>query len=212
MFKGKDTLINKALANEKLLVVSNEDYEFYKNFEQYISINVDLKEGFIELNVKYDEPVRTAILAQKAQEILQKRVIEYKIKQAKEVLAYTKEQFEIKKGLLYAAQANLAAFKDRNAFISTSSFQTQLLRLESDYNNANVVYQELAKQVEQSKLQVSKDTPIFSILKPVVVPNEKSSPKRLLIIAIWSFLGFILISSYILFINSFNSFINALKQ
>ncbi len=212
MFKGKDTLINGALDNEKLLVVSNEDYEFYKNFEQYISINVDLKEGFIELNVEYDEPVRTAILAQKAQEILQKRVIEYKIKQAKEVLAYTKEQFEIKKGLLYAAQANLAAFKDRNAFISTSSFQTQLLRLESDYNNANVVYQELAKQVEQSKLQVSKDTPIFSILKPVVVPNEKSSPKRLLIIAIWSFLGFILISGYILFINSFNSFINALKQ
>jgi uncharacterized protein involved in exopolysaccharide biosynthesis len=45
-----------------------------------------------------------------------------------------------------------------------------------------------------------------------VVPNEKSSPKRLLIIAIWSFLGFILISGYILFINSFNSFINALKQ
>lgn len=211
-FKFQDSFASKCLSGQKIVVVSNEDYEFYENFDQYISINVDLKEGFIELNVQYDDPVRTAILAQKAQEILQKRVIEYKIKQAKEVLAYTQGQFDIKRGLLYTAQANLAAFKDRNAFISTSSFQIQLLRLESDYNNANIVYQELAKQVEQSKLQVSKDTPIFSVLKPVVVPNEKSAPKRLLIISIWTFLGFVLISGYILFKESLRSFINTLKQ
>jgi uncharacterized protein involved in exopolysaccharide biosynthesis len=45
-----------------------------------------------------------------------------------------------------------------------------------------------------------------------VVPNEKSSPKRLLIIAIWSFLGLILISGFILFNQTINAFFNALKQ
>ena len=113
---------------------------------------------------------------------------------------------------MYAAQANLAGFKDRNIFISTSSFQTQLLRLESDYNNANIVYQELAKQVEQAKLQVSKDTPIFSVLKPVVVPNEKSGPKRLLIIAIWAFLGLIIGAGKTLFNDQFNHFLQQLKN
>lgn len=199
-FKTEDSISNKIPGiSTDLIIVNKDDYEFFKNFDQYISINIDLKEGFIELNVEYDDPVRTAIIAQKAQEILQKKVIEYKIKQAKEVLYYTKEQFEIKKALLYTAQANLASFKDRNAFISTSSFQTQLLRLESDYNNANLVYQELSKQVEQAKLQVSKDTPIFSVLKPVVVPNEKTSPKRFLIISIWIFLGMILAAFDVLF-------------
>jgi len=211
-FKNKDSIAPGSLNGQKVMVVSNDDYEFYKNFEQYISINVDLKEGFIELNISYDDPLRTAILAQKAQEILQKRVIEYKIKQAKEVLKFTQEQYELKKALLYNAQANLAGFKDRNIFISTSSFQTQLLRLESDYNNANIVYQELAKQVEQSKLQVSKDTPIFSVLKPVVVPNEKSGPKRLLIIAIWAFLGLVFGAGKTLFQDQIQKFILQIKS
>jgi uncharacterized protein involved in exopolysaccharide biosynthesis len=128
------------------------------------------------------------------------------------VLSYTQEQYNLKKSLLYSAQANLAGFKDRNIFISTSSFQTQLLRLESDYNNANIVYQELAKQVEQAKLQVSKDTPIFSVLKPVVVPNEKSGPKRLLIIAIWTFLGLIGGSGKVVFESSIRQFMNQLRS
>jgi hypothetical protein len=211
-FKNKDSIPPSSLNGQKVMVVSNDDYEFYKNFDQYISINVDLKEGFIELNISYDEPLRTAILAQKAQEILQKKVIEYKIKQAKEVLKYTQEQYDLKKALLYNAQANLAGFKDRNIFISTSSFQTQLLRLESDYNNANIVYQELAKQVEQSKLQVSKDTPIFSVLKPVVVPNEKSGPKRLLIIAIWAFLGLVFGAGKTLFQDQIQKIILQIKS
>jgi hypothetical protein len=211
-FKNKDSIPPSSLNGQKVMVVSNDDYEFYKNFDQYISINVDLKEGFIELNISYDEPLRTAILAQKAQEILQKKVIEYKIKQAKEVLKYTQEQYDLKKALLYNAQANLAGFKDRNIFISTSSFQTQLLRLESDYNNANIVYQELAKQVEQSKLQVSKDTPIFSVLKPVVVPNEKSGPKRLLIIAIWAFLGLVFGAGKTLFQDQIQKIIQQIKS
>jgi len=211
-FKNKDNIASGTFSGQNVMVVSSEDYMFYKNFDQYISINVDLKEGFIEFNIIYDDPIRTAILAQKAQEILQKRVIEYKIKQAKEVLKFTQEQYELKKVLLYSAQANLANFKDRNIFISTSSFQNQLLRLESDYNNANVVYQELAKQVEQSKLQVSKDTPIFSVLKPVVVPNEKSGPKGVLIIAIWTFLGLVFATAKILFKDQINNLIRQIKS
>jgi uncharacterized protein involved in exopolysaccharide biosynthesis len=66
--------------------------------------------------------------------------------------------------------------------------------------------------VEQSKLQVSKDTPIFSVLKPVVVPNEKSGPKRLLIIAIWTFLGLIFSAGKTLFQDQIQKFILQFKS
>ena len=85
------------------------------------------------------------------------------------------------------------------------------MRLESEYNNANVVYQEVAKQVEESKLQVSRDTPIFSILKPVVVPNI-STTNKLLIITIWAFLGFIFSISYILFSENIIKIFRLLKE
>jgi len=47
-------------------------------------------------------------------------------------------------------------------------------------------------------LQVAKDTPVFSFLKPVLVPTEKSAPKRSLIVIIWLFLGVIVSIGYLL--------------
>ena len=200
LFKSEVSLqLKDSLFSKQVLFISKNDYELYKNFENLVSINVDLKEGFIELNIEFDDPVRAAILAQNAQELLQKKVIELKVKQAKEVLQYTQEQFSIKKGLLYAAQDKVNAFKDNAIFFNTTTYQTQLSRLEAEYTTANMIFLEVAKQVEQAKLQVSKDTPIFSILKPVVVPNEKSAPKKLVIIMLWTFIGFLAISAKILF-------------
>ena len=54
------------------------------------------------------------------------------------------------------------------------------------------VFQELAGQVEQAKIQVNKDTPIFTIIEPVSVPLERTKPKRILIVVIWTFLGGVL--------------------
>lgn len=195
----------------KLLFVTEEDYLFYNSMDELISINVDLKEGFIELNVELDDPVIAAIIAQNAQEILQKKVIEFKVKHAKEVLQYNKEQYKIKKTLLYAAQDRLNGFKDNAIFFNPTAMQTQTSRLESEYTTANMVFLEVAKQLEQAKLQVSKDTPIFSVLKPVVVPNEKSGPKRLMIIVIWSFIGFMIGSGKVLLGDSIREIIEKLK-
>lgn len=67
----------------------------------------------------------------------------------------------------------------------------ELQRLEAEYNFAFNIYTELAKQLEQAKLQVSKDTPVFSIIEPVTVPAEKSAPKRPLILIIFTFIGLV---------------------
>jgi LPS O-antigen subunit length determinant protein (WzzB/FepE family) len=211
LFPKSSIVVFDTKLKDKLLLITEEDYLFYNSIDQLISINVDLKEGFIELNVELDDPVIAAIIAQNAQEILQKKVIEFKVKHAKEVLQYNKEQYKIKKAALYAAQDRLNGFKDNAIFFNPTALQTQTSRLESEYTTANMVFLEVAKQLEQSKLQVSKDTPIFSVLKPVVVPNEKSGPKRLMIIVIWSFIGFIIASGKVLLGDRIHDIIEKLK-
>ena len=62
-------------------------------------------------------------------------------------------------------------------------------RLQGEYSIALNVYNELAKQLEQAKIKVKEETPVFSVLEPAVVPNEKAKPKKAMIIAIWLFLG-----------------------
>ena len=39
---------------------------------------------------------------------------------------------------------------------------------------------------------------MFSIIKPVVVPNEKSEPKRSLIVVVWLFLGAVFSIGFVL--------------
>ena len=39
---------------------------------------------------------------------------------------------------------------------------------------------------------MKEDQPIFAVIEPVTVPNERSKPKRMMIIAIWTFLGMVI--------------------
>ena len=59
------------------------------------------------------------------------------------------------------------------------------------YNVASSVYSELAKQLEQAKMQVKRDTPILTVIQPVTVP-AKPSNSRAKTLVIWTFLGFVL--------------------
>jgi uncharacterized protein involved in exopolysaccharide biosynthesis len=61
-----------------------------------------------------------------------------------------------------------------------------------DYAISNSVFQELAKQLEQAKIQVAKDTPVFTIVEPVVIPNEDAGPSGLKTLMIWFVLGIII--------------------
>ena len=56
---------------------------------------------------------------------------------------------------------------------------------------ATRVATEMAKQLEQAKMQVKKDTPVFTINQPVTVPL-KSSNSRAKTLIIWTFFGFVL--------------------
>jgi uncharacterized protein involved in exopolysaccharide biosynthesis len=69
---------------------------------------------------------------------------------------------------------------------------TDVERLQGEYSIALNVYNELAKQLEQAKIQVKEETPVFSVLEPAMIPREKSKPKKPMIVAIWLFLGGIL--------------------
>ena len=57
---------------------------------------------------------------------------------------------------------------------------------------------ELSKQVEQRKLQVSEDTPVFSIVKEASMAVERSSPKRAQMVLIFGFIGLVASISYTL--------------
>ena len=56
----------------------------------------------------------------------------------------------------------------------------------------------LASEYNSNKIKLNKDTPIFSVLDEVSVPNQSSKPDRKQIVLICIFLGIIISIGYVL--------------
>jgi hypothetical protein len=183
---------------EGLSTISENEFEYFKVIDEMLTLNINDKDGYLEIVGESKFPQLAAQLVKNAENILQNQIIAIKTKSSLELLAYLEEQYILKNNLLTEAQDNLASFKDRNLNISRSSFSNAQTRLETTLQIETSVFQNVVTQLEQVKLQVAKDTPVFSFLKPVVVPTEKSAPKRSLIVIIWLFLGLVIGIGYLL--------------
>ena len=193
-------------------IVSEEEFEYFELIDEMLILNINDKDGYIEISATSKLPQLAAQLVKNGENILQNQIIAIKTKSSLELLAYLEEQYILKNNLLTEAQDNLANFKDRNLNISRSSFSNTQTRLETALQVATSVFQNVVTQLEQVKLQVAKDTPVFSFLKPVVVPTEKSAPKRSLIVIIWLFLGVVISIGYLLAKEPFLDMIKQIKN
>lgn len=178
--------------SSSLLRLSQTEVRHFKRLRNQMQVIPNEKEGIVELNFVMPEPLMAAEMTKATEELLQKEVIDFKIRNAKEQLKFTEKQFEEKRIDFKQKQRELASFRDKNQNISSAVALNKLQTLEAEYNFAFNIYTEMAKQLEQSKLQVSKDTPIFSIINPVSIPTNKSAPNRFLIFFGFTFFGFVI--------------------
>ena len=185
---NKQTDNNEPLDNT-LFQITEEDKDLFEFLAQVASIEVDDQEGLVSISVEFADRMVAAQLAQAATDLLQNNIIAFKSQSARNNLDFIKRQYESKRQEFEQIQDSIAVFKDQNLNITSSLYQNQLTRLESQFSVTSSVFQELAGQVEQAKIQVNKDTPIFTIIEPVSVPLDRSKPKRTMMVIIWTFLG-----------------------
>ena len=191
--------IEKSVAeNKNKLFISKYENELFNVLNDVISISVNQKDGFVTILANMPESEYAANTCINAREILQETVINNKLMSAKQKLEYSEKQLNSKKIEFEEIQNKLAYFNDSNLNLVTSSVINERDKLEAEFQIINAVMIELSKQVEQRKLQVSEDTPVFSIVKEASMPVKRSSPKRTLMVLIFGFIGLIASISYTL--------------
>ena len=75
---------------------------------------------------------------------------------------------------------------------------SELQKLESEYQLQQNILTNLAIEYNNNKIKLNKDTPIFSVIDEVSVPNVRSEPKRGLLVIIFTFLGLVLSFGFVL--------------
>ncbi len=175
----------------KPVVVSEDEEKILKALAENVTLAVDKKEGYITLNVRGSEPIQTAELAIKAQQLLQEELTRFRIEKSESELEYIQARYNEIKAETESYQEQLARVTDRTQSISNTRDRIERDRIQTKYSISSSIYSELAKQLEQAKMQVKKDTPVFTVIQPITVPNQASNSRAKTLI-IWTFFGVVL--------------------
>ena len=198
-FLADDNAIEKSVTeNNNKLFVSEYENSLFNILNDVISISVNQKDGFVTISANMSDSEYAANTCINARDILQKTVINSRIKSAKQKLDYSEKQLASKRIEFEEIQNKLAYFNDSNLNLVTSSVINERDKLEAEFQIINAVMVELSKQVESRKLQVSEDTPVFSIIKEASMSAKRSSPKRTQMVLIFGFIGLVLSVLYTL--------------
>lgn len=184
-------------ASPKPVVLTKKEVKLMEFIGKCVNLTVDKKEGILTLTVVGTEPLQTAELALKAQNLLQTEITRFRTEKAQRDLNYIQGRYDEAKKEAESLQASLAAVRDRSQGMIGSRSDIQRERIQLRYNVANAVYTDMAKQLEQAKLQVKRDTPVLAVIQPVTVPSKASNSRAKKLI-VWTFLGFVIACGWVL--------------
>ncbi len=172
-----------------ILHVLPKEWSVIQNLRERFKIEVTAKTGVIEVTTEmpdfYAAAQMTNILVKK----LTAEVISYKTEKTKTNLFFIKDRYNECKTAYEKKQKILARYSDRNKNLSSSLVRIEYQRLQNDMDIAFEVYKNLASQLEQAKIKVKEETPVFKILDPVTLQQNPIKPKKKLIIFIFILVG-----------------------
>ena len=187
-----------ALKDSTLLVLTKKQDATIENLKKRIGASYDKKSGVISISAKMPDPVAASSVARLTMNYITEYVGKYRTEKARQDLFFLQERVNDARGRFYGQQAKKAQYTDQAKYIALQTADLQRERIDADYKVSTSVYNNLLAQLEQAKIKVQEETPVFQVLEPPKVPLKKSEPHRSIILAIAMFLGFIVSVIFVL--------------
>ena len=187
--------------------LTKKEDEVAKSINGKLDCAVDKKTNVITITVTDQDPLIAATVADSVQSHLQEAITDYRTKKARIDLEYMNELFAEARKQYDKARQVYASFADANQEILLQSYQSKVDDLENDMQLKFNIYQQVVEQRQLAQAKVQERTPAFTIVQRATVPIKHSSRPKIVTLAIWMFLGFMLRSGMLAWRNR-KSFIN----
>lgn len=170
-------------------VISKEEMKVIVNLQKRLSVSSDKKTGIITITSTMQSPRISAYIADTLASYLQTYIINYRTQKARNDLLYTEKLYEESQKNYYESQKNLAVFVDANINVVSAKYRTTQERLQNEANLMYSIYNQMAQQMQMSKIKIQDTTPVFTVIQPAVQPLKSSGLSKKIIL-----LGFLFIS------------------
>ena len=178
--------------SDKEIIEMTDDQVMVENIlSKKVSITLNDDDGSITISGNMPEPLAAAHLVKAAQNLLQRQIIQFKIEKTKATLDFIQLRWDEAKINLQKTQKRRADFQDQNQNISSAKAKMEEEWLNAESTLSMNIFSELSKQLEQSRIQLKEETPVFTIIKPIKGPSEKSQPRTMLFLMVSLLLGLI---------------------
>jgi hypothetical protein len=139
-------------------------------------ITINIKEKNCIVKVKMEDPFISAISTKLVLEKLIMYITLYKTSKSQDNLNYLEKKYKEAEFNYKNAQQKLASFKDRNLGLMLQTAQATEQILNNEVAATFGIYNQFLLQTEQAKIDLKKETPIFSILEPITIPEKPIEP------------------------------------
>lgn len=169
--------------------LSKELREFANVLSARIQVEDDKKTSIYKVSAKMQDPMISAIVADSLVSKLQRYMTAYRTSKARADLAMNQKMLDEAQQQYYTADEIYASSVDKNQNLIIQSARVKVERLKNERDLAFSVYQQLATQVEMSKVKLQEETIIATIIEPASVPLIPDSPNKKLIAIAFTFLA-----------------------
>jgi len=169
-----------------------------KMIDKKVVCDVDQKTLVITIDVRDQDPVICATVADSVKERLQDFITDYRTNKARIDLEYNKKLCVESKARYERARQRYVEFADANQDVVLQSVRTRITDLENEMQLQFNAYQTYATQVQNSEAQVQQETPAFMTLQSATVPIKPAGPSKIKYLIVFLFLAFVGTSTYVL--------------
>jgi uncharacterized protein involved in exopolysaccharide biosynthesis len=187
--RGKPKAQKPSIKNQGLFRITPAQTSMIGLLAGCITTKQKESSGTLIISAEMQDPQVAALLVDSVVKSLTRYVTDYRTQKAKTDLQFVEQRHAEAEAKYISAQRALASHKDQNKNIIFATVKTEEDRLQAEYSLAFNVFNSLSQQLEQAKMKLQENTPVFKILEPAQVPLRRSKPQTSLILIGVCFLG-----------------------
>ena len=169
------------------------------NLKERIIVTVDKKSGKTQISIEMQDPLVAATVVESVIENIKDYMSDYRTSKTRQDVQNLTKIYEQRKQDYYLAQQEYAQYVDGNRNVALRSVQVESERLQQEMNLAYQVYSQVATQLEAARIKEQEAKPVFAVLEPVAIPNQKSAPSKAKLLVIFTFLAGCCSAAWVLF-------------
>lgn len=173
-------------------MLTYKEFMIVKKVKENIKCTVDKKTNVITINVKDQDPLICATMADSACARLQNFITQYRTSKARKDFDYYSELLEEAKLDYRRSAKEYSDYCDSHKGMVLQADISKRDELESEMNANYNTLTVLNAQIQTAKARIQEKTPAFTMLQNASVPVKASTPKRMIFVFCMTLLAFVI--------------------